>query len=429
MLSPNFKDKKEHRKYLAQYNIDPRKAMITIILSILVDVFGYSMVLPLLPNIAKQFGASDFFVGILISSNAMSALVFGPIWGKLSDRFGRKPILIISQAGTGVSFLVLAFSPNIPFIFISRILDGIFGGQIPVIRAYIADITTPKTRAQEMNKIMVGHTAGMIFGPIIGGFLGTLNWRYPAFLASGLSVLTIILTSKILIESLPKERISDLKLHFENIENSVENIRRTIWNREVVLRLIQIFLTFMITVMINSSFPLILDKRFGANPFIIGTVMSTAGIILLLYAGFFMKPLLKKVGEKRMLVFGFFLLIINFIIFPLLDQLWMVYVFVLPFALSMATIPPLLQSNLTKAVDPHKQGTISGWSTNFQSLSQILAPLLSTYFLDINGIFLLSVYFNSYQLIGYTAVFFGIILTILGLFDLRENDPYSIQGE
>lgn len=421
MLTPNYNDKESHREYLAQYDIDPQKAMVTIILSIIIDVFGYSMVLPLLPTIAKQFGASDFFVGILISSNAMSALIFGPIWGKLSDKFGRKPILIISQAGTGISFLILAFSPNLPLIFFSRILDGIFGGQIPVIRAYIADITTPKTRAEEMNKIMVGHTMGMIFGPIIGGFLGTLNWRYPALLASGLSVLTIILTAKILIESLPQERISDLKVHFEEIEKETNNIKRTIWNKEVVLRLVQIFLAFMITVMVNSSFPLILDKRFNANPFVIGTVMAAAGIILMIYAGIFMKPLLKKVGEKRLLIFAFILMIFNFLIFPMLNELWMVYVFVIPFAFAMATLPPLLQSNLTRAVDSDKQGTVSGWATNFQSVSQILAPLLSTLYLDINGMVILSFYFNPYQLIGYTAVFFGIILTLIGLFDLKSH--------
>ncbi|MHA1197672.1 MAG: MFS transporter, partial [Promethearchaeota archaeon] len=168
MRKEKFLDKHEHTKYLSQYNIHAGRAMFTIILSILVDVFGYSMVLPLLPSIAKSFGASDFYVGVLISSNAFTALIFGPIWGRLSDKYGRKPILVISQAGTGISFLILAISDSIWIILISRILDGIFGGQIPVIRAYIADITTPKTRAGEMGKIMVGHTAGMIIGPIIG---------------------------------------------------------------------------------------------------------------------------------------------------------------------------------------------------------------------------------------------------------------------
>ncbi len=422
MAHPYHAEKEEHRKYLAQYDIDPRKAMFTIILSILVDVFGYSMVLPLLPTIAKTFGASDFFVGILISSNALTALIFGPIWGRLSDRYGRKPILVISQAGTGVSFLFLALSPQVYMILFARILDGVFGGQIPVIRAYIADITTPRFRSQEMSKIMVGHTGGMIFGPIIGGFLGSINWRYPSFLASALSILAITLTLTILIESLPKERIADMKDHYEMMEKTTGN-KRSIWNKEVFMRLVQIFLVFMINNMLTSSFPLILDKRFGAEPFVIGTIMSIAGIVIMIYAGLILKPAIRRIGEKWMLIFSFFLMIINFLIFPYLYELWTAYLFVIPFAIGMASLPPLIQSNLSRAVDPHKQGAVSGFATNFQSFAQILAPLLSTFYLQIGGWAFSSVYFNSYQLIGFSAVLFGIILTTIGLVDIK-NHPH-----
>ncbi|GAG56364.1 unnamed protein product, partial [marine sediment metagenome] len=197
MTDRKFLNEKEHADHLRNFSIDPRKAMFTIILSIMIDVFGYSMVLPLLPVIVTELGSSALFVGILVSSNALSAFVFGPIWGKLSDKYGRKPILLISQAGTGVSFLILALSPNISVILFARILDGIFGGQIPVIRAYISDITTPSTRTSKMGKLMIGHTGGMIFGPIIGGVLGSLNWRYPSLVAVLLSIIAMILTLRV----------------------------------------------------------------------------------------------------------------------------------------------------------------------------------------------------------------------------------------
>ncbi len=421
MTEKKFLNKQEHAKYLEKYNIHPNRAMLTIILSILVDVFGYSMVLPLLPSIVKDFGASDFFVGILISSNAFTAMIFGPIWGKLSDKYGRKRILVISQAGTGLSFLILATSNSVYIIMFSRILDGIFGGQIPVIRAYISDITTPKTRASEISKIMIGHVVGMIIGPIIGGFLGAINWRYPAILASILSILVISLTLKVLIESMPKERITDIKLRLSNNDNASNN-NRSIWNKEVNLRFVQIFLLYMITVMINSSFPLFLDNRYGAGPMIIGSVMSVAGIVVLFYAGVLMKPMLRKFGEKRVLIFGFILLILTFLLFPYLTELWMVYVFIIPFAFCMSIIPPLIQSNLSKAVDSDKQGEVSGWTTNFQSISQIIAPLVSTGFLEIGGLVIFSIFFfNSYQLIDFTAVILGIALLIVGIIDLKSH--------
>ncbi|MFX1356128.1 MAG: MFS transporter [Promethearchaeota archaeon] len=393
--------------------------MFTIILSILIDVFGYSMVLPLLPLIITQLGSTAIFVGILVSSNALSALIFGPIWGKLSDRYGRKPVLVISQAGTGISFLILGLSPNVYVILFARILDGIFGGQIPVIRAYISDITTPSTRASEMGKLMIGHTGGMIFGPIIGGILGVINWRYPPFVATGLSVIAIVLTIKVLIESMPKERIKDLKNRIQN--NKLSNNNRKTLSKEIIIRFIQVFLLFSITVMFNSSLSLVLFLRYGASTIIIGLVMTLAGITILLYGGLLMKPLFRKVGEKRVLLLASFLLIFNFIMFPFLYELWMVFAIIPPFVFTMVFLPPLIQSNITKAVDPDKQGLVSGMTTNIQSIAQIISPLIATGYLQLGGITIGMLFLDSYMLIGLTAVLLGIMLFIFLYIDLKRH--------
>jgi len=130
----------EHRAHLEKYQINPSRAMFTIILSIMVDVFGFTMVMPLLPAIAKELGASDLTYGLIISSNAVMILIFGPIWGKLSDKYGRKPILIISQAGTGVAFLLLAFSNSLYILLAGRMLDGIFGDN-PVFKSKNKDFS------------------------------------------------------------------------------------------------------------------------------------------------------------------------------------------------------------------------------------------------------------------------------------------------
>jgi DHA1 family tetracycline resistance protein-like MFS transporter len=420
MSRRNFVSKEEHDEYLSGYSIDARKAMFTIILSILVDVFGYSMVLPLLPEIVEIFGSSEIFVGILISSNALSAFVFGPLWGRLSDKYGRKPILLISQAGTGLSFLILAFSPNIYVILFSRILDGVFGGQIPVIRAYISDITTPATRASEMGKLMIGHTVGMIFGPILGGFLGEINWRFPSLIAVGLSIIAMILTLRVLIESMPKDRISDLRIRKEAIASSSEKKVKT-FTREVIIRLAQVFLLFSITVMFNSSMALILINRYGAPLVIVGLVMTLAGITIMIYGGLLMKPLFKKVGEKRILLIASILLIINFAVFPFMTELWMIFAFLPSFVFSMVFLPSLIQSNITKAVDADKQGVVSGMTTNIQSIAQIISPLVATGFIDIGGITIGMMFFSQYDLIGFTAVILGIGLFIILFIDLKKH--------
>jgi len=411
---------KEHHEHLAKYDINANRAMLTLVLSILVDVFGYSMVLPLLPEIGKVFGASDFLIGILISSNAFSALIFGPIWGKLSDKFGRKPILLISQIGTGVAFLLLALSNSIEMIFFSRIFDGIFGGQLPVIRAYIADITTPETRSSKIGRIMVGNTLGMILGPSIGGLLGVLNWRFPGLFASGLSIINIILTIKVLVESMPKQRITDLKEEMTRKRASPEGSGK-IWNKELILRFSQLFLLSFTTIMLTSSLALVLDERYGADALGIGSVMTVAGIIGIFYGGFLLKFLIKKMGEKRIFLTGLIFLIVSFIFYPYLYEFWMLYAFIPLFMFSMAFLMPLIQSNITKAVDPDRQGKISGYGTNIQSIAQTTAPLVSTWYLEIFSLTIGIFYFNAYELIGFTAMFLAIMLAIIGFYDVLSH--------
>jgi DHA1 family tetracycline resistance protein-like MFS transporter len=420
MSSPKFPTKEEHNKYLEKFKINQSRAMFTIILSMMIDSLGYSLVLPLLPGIAQEFGASAFMVGILMASNALSALITVPIWGKLSDKYGRKPILIISQIGTGVSFIVLGLSNSYYQILFARILDGAFGGQIPVIRAYVTDITTPQTRASYMGKFMVGYTVGMIAGPAIGGILGAINWRFPSFLTSSLSIVSVILTVKVIAESMPKERRDEIKSQLL-LAQSNPGKGRSIWNKEVIMRLAQTFLTSIVSFMFMSSFPLVLIDKFEADTSAIGLLMAVAGVGLLIYGIILMKPLIRKIGEKNLLLTTFIMLIVTFVIYPYLAELWMFYIFVFPFAFCMAFMRPLISANIAKAVDPLKQGTVSGWAVNLQSISQIIAPLISTGYLQVGGLAIGFLALNPYQLIGFTNVIFALILFTIGYIDLRMH--------
>ncbi|MFW9881871.1 MAG: MFS transporter [Candidatus Thorarchaeota archaeon] len=420
MSSLNFRNKQEHLDYLEAFKINQKRALFTIILCILLDSFGYSMVLPLLPGIAKVFQASDLMIGILMSSNAFSALIFIPIWGKLSDRYGRKPILLISQAGTAFSFFILGLSNSYYFILLGRILDGMFGGQMPAIRAYITDVTTPETRASHLGKIMVGYTGGMIVGPILGGSLGIINWRLPFLVASGLSVLTIFLTKRILVESMPKERREEIRKElFKNLGPSRK--QNSIWNGEIISRFAQTLLVSLIASMFMSSYALVLNKRYGADASVIGYVMAVAGVGLLIYGLIVIRPLLKKFGEKRTLKFMFVLAIVLFLIYPYLFDFWMVFPFVLGFAFMLSIMRPLISTNITKAVDPNRQGEVSGLAFNIRSLAQVIAPLISTSFLQIGGLTIAFIHLDSYELIGFMNMILAIILLIIGYLDINQH--------
>jgi DHA1 family tetracycline resistance protein-like MFS transporter len=345
-------------------------------------------------------------------------LIFGPIWGKLSDKYGRKSILMISQAGTGAAFLLLAFSNSLYIILAGRILDGIFSGQFPIIRAYISDVTTPQTRASQMSKMMVGYTSGMIVGPVLGGILGSFGWGVPMIFASLLCVLSIVLTYSVLVESMPKERIADLKVKRDLLKNSSDGIE-SIWTKEVGFRFFQLLLHSFIAMIFQTGLSFTLFIRYTANYVIIGSIMSITGIVLLVYGLFLIKRVIQKFGEKRIFFLSICGYIILFLIYPYLGEFWMMYPFMAIYALCMSSVYPLISTNITKAVGPARQGELSGWSTNFRSIAQIASPFISMVFLELRGLTIGLIYFNSYQLVGFTIVILAMILLIVAFIDVK----------
>ena len=185
-----------------QISSDLKKKLALIFGFVFVDLLGYSLILPLLPYYADTFGASITLVGLLGTSNALAQLVAAPIIGRLSDRYGRRPLLIFSIAGTVLSFLLLGFARSLTMLFISRIMDGLLGGNIALARAYITDVTDDKTRSRGLGIIGAAFGVGFIIGPAMGGFLSQFGFNVPAFVAAGLSAINLILVITLLPESL-----------------------------------------------------------------------------------------------------------------------------------------------------------------------------------------------------------------------------------
>jgi MFS family permease len=278
-----------------------------------------------------------------------------------------------------------------------------------------------------MGKIMAGYTSSMIIGPFIGGVLGQFNWRFPMIFASLLTVVSIFLTKILLVESMPQERIKDLNTKLQ--ENKISSGDKDgILNKEVGLRFVEVFILSLISMIFSTSFSLVLNIRYQANPLIIGTMMVVPASFIMIYGLVFMKRLIQRIGEKKMFFLGMIIFIIIFFIYPYLNELWMIYILMLPYAFSAASIGPLISTNITKAIGPDKQGALSGWTTNISAISQIISPIIATSFLEIGGLAIGLIFINSYQLIGLINVILGSILILIVSLDIRHY-PYLYSYE
>jgi MFS family permease len=398
----------EFQGRIAKYNLSADKILPIVVISVIVDMLGYTMVMPLLPFYAQSFGASDFMVGIIMSMNAVTSLITGPVWGRLSDRYGRKPILLVSQAGTLMSFAVLA----------SRLLDGLFGGQIPVINATITDVTAPQTRAEKMAVMAISMTVGSIVGPMIGGYLGGIDLVYPAYAAITMSGIAIVASLVIFKETMPPERRMDLR---RVMEERAGEAKRLVLTRTVMLRLAQVFaMTFMFGT-VFSSMSLVLNKRYGADATEVGSVSTVMGVCTFVYGGLLLRRVKELVGEQRLLLVAICLNMASFAIFPVLPTFTSFFLFIAVFSAGSNFGRPILSANLTRAVDEDRQGLVSGYSTTVNSIARAIAPLISTGWLQLGGLTLGSLFINQYFMIAVTGLAAGLLFLLMYIVDQRTS--------
>jgi len=405
-------------KQLTRYNISSNRIIPIVLICTIVDMLGYMMVMPLLPFYAQSFGASDFTIGIIISLNAVTSLFTGPIWGKLSDKYGRKPILLICEGGTLLSFIILALSNSTSMLMISRIVDGLFGGQIPIIQATISDVTTPRNRSEKMAVMAVAMTVGSIVGPTIGGWLGALNLVFPAYAASAMAMVAIIATTVIYTDTMPEGRRTELKAEATKKPGN----GKLVLNRTILLRLGQCLGNTLMLSMIFSSLSLILNAKYGSTSTEIGNVMAFMGVCTFVFGGVLMKKMKDRVGDQRLLLIGIVLLLASYVVMPTLPTFTSFFIFVVIFNAGTNFVRPILSTNLSRAVGADKQGAISGYSTTVNSLGRSISPLIATAWLQMGGMTLLGFHVNEYYMIAFSGILFGLLLLNLYLVDQRTSD-------
>jgi MFS family permease len=367
-----------------------RSPLLPIFLTVFVDVLGLTLMLPLLPFYTEHFGGTPFTVGLLIASYGFCQLVSGPILGRLSDRVGRKPVLLVSQAGTFLGFLTIGFANTLWMLFLGRILDGLTAGNLTIAQAYISDVTRPENRTRAFALIGIAFGSGFLIGPAISGILAhRFGYATPAFAAAALSMLSIVLTATLL----PKNPIRPAEDGVPEAQavTGVSGAPRPapppagsrslafgkFFSRPLPRRRLLEFFAFTLSFStLVGGLALFLNRRFGFNVENVGWVYAFSGLIGGFIQGGIIGRLVKRYGEAKLALAGFVTMAIGYCFLGLAFQIPVLLLLVAVSGFGVAVVRPALTTLLTKSVSREEQGAALGVSQSLSSIAQIVgAPV------------------------------------------------------
>lgn len=378
-----------------------RSPLFPIFLTVFVDVLGLTLVLPLLPFYAEHFGASPLVVGLLASSFAVCQLISGPILGRASDRLGRKPVLLVSQCGTLAAFLMLGFANSLTMLFIGRIIDGLTAGNLSIAQAYISDVTRPENRTRAFALIGIAFGTGFLIGPAISGVLAhRFSYGAPAFVAAGLSALSILFTSTLLpanphrpdagVADGPAPPAGQRTLAFGRFFSRPEPRRR----------LMQFFAFSLSFSTLIGGLALFLERRFSFDVEKTGLVFGFSGLIGILIQGGLIGRLVKQLGEAKLALIGFIAMSVGYGLLGFAYALPMLLALVAIAGFGSAVNRPSITTLLTKSVGRGEQGAALGASQSLGSIAQIAGPLTAGFLIEHQQLTAYGITAASFALLG-----------------------------
>lgn len=348
--------------------------LVVVVLIVLVDLLGFTIVMPLLGPIAKGYGFSPPQIGLLMAAFPMCQLVAGPILGRLSDKYGRRPVLIVSQAGTAISFVILGLSRDFTVMLLARMLDGASGGNILVAQAYVADVTRPEHRARSLGMIGAAFGVGFVLGPLLGGLIVRLpvdpEWRLrlPFLVAAGFSTLAWLLVLTRLPESRAVEGATPKEARVLSRRGLVDTIRLPGVGRLVMLGALNV-LAFAA---LEGTFALYLRERLGWSED--GAMFGFAflGLVSAVVQGGLIRRLVPRLGEPRLIVAGLALSVVGFVALGLATATPGVLGAILLVGLGQGLAGPSIVGLLSRATPDSEQGAVFGVSTSAQTLARMI---------------------------------------------------------
>jgi MFS transporter, DHA1 family, tetracycline resistance protein len=353
-----------------------RKAAIGFIfITLLIDVMGWGLIIPVMPNLISQLkgipvNEASSYGGWLLSAYAITQFVFAPVIGNLSDKYGRRPVILLSLLGFGIDYLFLALAPTYGLLFIGRIIAGITGASFTTASAYIADISTAETRAKNFGMIGAAFGLGFIIGPALGGLLSGLGIRAPFYAAAALCLLNCLYGYFMLPESLSKEHRRSFHWKRANPFGSLQLFKRypTIGGLAI-----SFFLIYLAAQAVQGNWSFFTIHRFHWSEKIVGLSLAVVGLLVGVVQGGLTGVINRKLGSERSVYTGLFLYSVGLILFAFATRDWMMFVFLIPYCLG-GIAGPALQSILAGHVPANEQGELQGALTSLMSLTTIIGP-------------------------------------------------------
>ncbi len=350
-----------------------------IFITLLIDVIGIGIIIPVIPKLLQELIHADVSEaakvgGWLAFSYAFVQFLFAPLIGNLSDKYGRRVVLLLSLFAFGVDYLILAVAPTLTWIFIGRILAGFTGASISTAAAYIADVSTEENKTKNFGLIGAAFGIGFIIGPVLGGLLGQYGSRVPFYAASILCFLNFLYGYFILPESLPKEKRRSFDWKTANPVGALVKMKQF---PQITLLAISVFFVYLASHAVNVNWSFYTIYRFDWDERMVGISLGVVGLLVALVQGLLIRWVNPRLGNAKSILIGLSLNAIGMFLFSMATEGWMMFLFLLPYCLG-GIAGPALQSEITSHVNSSEQGLIQGTLASLNSATAIVGPLMMT---------------------------------------------------
>lgn len=355
-----------------------RAALPFILVVVFIDVLGIGIAMPVLPMLVGDYTPSrdlqSYWYGVLAIVYGLMQFFCAPLLGALSDRFGRRPVILASVFGLGLHYLLLAIAPSLWFMLFARVLGGITGASFSVANAYASDITSTEGRARSFGLIGAAFGAGFIFGPVLGGLLGSINLHLPFYVAAGLALVNGVYGAFVVPESLPLARRAPFALRRANPFAALFALSR---HREIGQLVLVFALVILAQLILQTTWVLFTHFRFGWGPRENGFALFCVGLVAATVQGGLLGPMLRRFGDVRLALLGLSTGTVAYLLYGLAPQGWMMYAIIIGNFVSFAA-GPALQGIVSNAVGPSEQGVTMGSLSSINSIMFVVAPAIGT---------------------------------------------------